>query len=111
MPLQVLEEDAGAGGVLVLAAGQESASPYYLSSVYRSLDGGANWGAITSSGPMWPGRYRSALVYDLANTRLAIMGGETSGGDVNDFYTADVTPLFAVRFYPTLQRHLKLFSN
>jgi hypothetical protein len=53
---------------------------------------------------MWPGRYRSALVYDLANTRLAIMGGQTSGGGtVNDFYTADVTPLFAVRFSYTVE--------
>jgi len=53
---------------------------------------------------MWEGGRNSALVYDLANTRLAIMGGSTGGGNfVNDFYTADVTPLFAVRFNSTLQ--------
>ena len=65
---------------------------------------------ITSSGSTWAARRWSALVYDLANTRLAIMGGYTNGGRVNDFYTADVTPLFAVRFsYLCSSRHLETF--
>ena len=67
------------GGVeiLVLAAGSDSGFNE-LNSVYRSLDGGASWEVIASSGLIWEARYRSALVYDLANTRLAIMGGETA---------------------------------
>ena len=54
-------------------------------------------------------RVYSALVYDLANTRLAIMGGQISGGKVNDFYTADVTPLFAVRLYTHTAESLETF--
>ena len=79
---------AGGTGVTVSGGGN------YLSSVYRSLDAGVSWEVVAGSGSMWPARASSALVYDLANTRLAIMGGQTSGGAINDFWTADATSLF-----------------
>tara|TARA_B110000902_G_C13773196_1_gene385163 strand:+ start:69 stop:218 length:150 start_codon:yes stop_codon:yes gene_type:complete len=42
------------------------------------------------------------MVYDFANKRIAVMGGSTSGGYVNDFWTADVISLFPVRFHASL---------
>ena len=81
--------------ILVLAAGEWFGGDGRLSSVYRSIDAGVSWDVIPSSGSMWPARSYSALVYNLANTRLAISGGEISGGSVvNDFWTADATYLF-----------------
>ena len=82
--------------ILVLAAGEWFGGDGRLSSVYRSIDAGVSWDVIPSSGgSMWPARSYSALVYNLANTRLAIMGGNIGGGSVvNDFWTADATYLF-----------------
>ena len=91
------------GGVeiLVLASGYGGGT--LLSSMYHSLDAGASWDVIVSTGAMWPARTYSALIYDLANTRLAIMGGSTIRGYVNDFWTADVTSLFPpVRFHTSV---------
>ena len=91
------------GEMLILAGGTNGSSD--LNSVYRSLDGGANWDYIASAPPTgstWPGRSRSALVYDLANRRIVSMGGTigvTTTGSIitaNDLWTAEVTSLYTL---------------